>query len=193
MGNKTVTRARIVAFVGLAVVVLAAGCSGTLPGTGGDAATPAPDEAPAATPTATTTPTATPTPTPTATPTPEPTPVPDHRDYERFGRLVADEVNTYVEGEYAAGSGDTERGVVAVAIRKPDGWTVQDAEMEVAREIARFTGHATRQTADEATEDGAFVRPDEYRVTVVDENGTDLSRVSIDPDIADKYVFASDD
>ena len=186
-------RSRLVALVVLVVVVLAGGCSGTLPGTGGEAATPAPDEAPAATPTATTTPTATPTPTPTATPTPEPTPVPDHRDYERFGRLVADEVNTYVEGEYAAGSGDLERGVVAVAIRKPDEWTVQNAEMEVAREIARFAGHATRQTADKATEDGAFVRPDEYRVTVVDEDGTNLSRVTIDPDIADKYVFAEVD
>jgi len=177
---------RFVALVGLTVVVFTAGCSGSILGNGSETATPASTETPAVTPT----PTPTPTPTATPSPSPAPTPVPQHLDYELVGEAMADKLNPYFEGGVASGSGDHEQGFVAVEIRKPDGWTIQDTEMEVAREVARFSGHFARPTAEEATEDGVFVLPDKFYVTVVDEDNNELSRVTIDGETAEKYAFA---
>jgi len=194
MGNENLTRARVIALAMIGVVVVLAGCAGPLGlGGGSDAATPTADSSSTATPAATPAPTATPTPTATPMPTATPTPLPLHLDYERYGREVAEELNTYVEGGYASGTGNYDAGVVRIAIRKPDDWTVQDAEMEVAREVARFSAHLSRSTADEAKELGGFVRPDEYQVIVVDENGTELSQVTIDATTADQYAIAEVD
>ena len=193
MGNENLTRARVIALAMLGAVVVLAGCAGTLPGIGGDAATPTADSSSTATPAATPTPnstpipTATPTPTPKATPTATPTPVPDHLDYDWFGDEIAQELNDYRGEEWGEGFSDHEEDIVGVAITKLEGWSVQDAEMDGAREVARMSALVAFDDMEEARETGGFVRPDRFQVLVVDQDGNRLSQTFIDADTAAKY------
>jgi len=184
-------RARLVALAALVVVVLSAGCAGVLSGGQGQATSQTPTATPTSTPTSTATPTATPS--PTATPTATPTPVPDHLDYDWFGDEIAEELNDYRDEKWAEGFGDHEEDIVGVAIMKPEGWTVQDAEMDGAREVARISALVAHDTAQKAREEGTFVRPEKFQVVVRDQDGNRLSRVSIDADLAANYAYGEVD
>jgi len=189
------SRSNVMGVVVLLSIVFLAGCSGTLPGQDAGAATPDQDTpatptpgqdapaTPAETPTPTETPTTTPTPTSTATP------VPEYLDYELYGDDIARQLNNYRGDErWVDGFGDYERDAVGIAIKKPEGWTVQDAEMEGAREVARMSIVMGRNTVEQAQEDGVFLRPDTFHIIVAGQNKTRLSRVIIDADTAAAYA-----
>lgn len=71
---------------------------------------------------------------------PTATPVPEYLDYDQYGDDIARQLNNYRgDEEWAVGFGNHVQDGVGVAITKPEGWTVQDAEMEGAREVARMS------------------------------------------------------
>lgn len=187
----TLNRTRPIALAALVMLVFSAGCAGTLSGGPEQATTQTPTAIPTVTPTPTASPTASPS--PTATPTATPTPVPDHLDYDWFGSEIAQELNDYRGEEWAEGFGDHEEDIVGVTITKPEGWTVQDAEMDGAREVARMSALVAHDTAQETQKKGGFIRPDKFQVVVRDQDGDHLSRAFIDADLATKYAYGEVD
>jgi len=180
------------ALVLLILSVVLAGCFGVL----GDEAGPTTPTATAggvgtatptiSTPTPTTTATSTPTPTPTATATP----APEYLDYGLFADQLAHNLDTAYRDDpwVRESSGNSEEGYVSVVVEKPSEWTIQDTEMEFAREVARASAFGARETVQEAREDGVFVRPDEFRAVIVNEDGERLSMLSISGETAADYA-----
>lgn len=181
---------RIFAF--LSIIVLA-GCSGVLPGQDSDATTPTPGQERTATPTATpapaATPTSTPRPTPTVTPTPTATPTPSYLNYDSYASQMDDVYDNYPPRGFLYDTGGlADDHTVSVTVRKPEDWTVQDAEMEAARDLARTAAVSTHPTLEAAKNKDGFLRPNTYRVRVVNQEGTLLSETTFDGDTAAAYA-----
>jgi len=85
-------------------------------------------------------------------------------------------------------SGSAEDRIVSVTVKKPEGWTVQDTEMEAARDLAWTAIVSTSPTVEAAKENDEFLRPNTYRVRVVTQDGKLLSETTFDGDTAAAYA-----
>ncbi len=173
--------------VALLSVVVLAGCSGVLSGGDAGAATSTPGQDTPETPTqeATPTPTVTPTPTPRSTLTP----TPGYLNYDSYASQMGALYDDYPPRDFLYdSSGSADDRLVSVTVTKPEDWTVQDAEMEAARDLALTAFLSTRPTVEAAKGNDDFLRPDTYRVRVVDQKGQLLSETSFDGDTAAAYA-----
>lgn len=169
--------------VPLICLVLLAGCSGVLPGGDGNVTPTSTDTTSAPTPTQTATPS------PTTTPSPTPTPAPKVVAHKQF----ASEINRHIDrtvpddkSVVVAYNGSAS--VSAILLERPSDWAFKRTEMEGVRAAVRGIKLWTKPNVDSASSSEYFHRPDEVRVFVQNQNGTLVSRIDLDTDLALQYA-----